>query len=118
MQNNDYLCTNQPFFIMNRTQLTDAVARSLQVSKAQAGRCINAVLGAIADNLTDGDHEVAIPDFGRFFVKMQRCTRDLRQLSDAAESESFFRAFRMAFSGTLIAFHDNTSLARLYHNLR
>ena len=69
MQNNDYLCTNQPFFIMNRTQLTDAVARSLQVSKAQAGRCINAVLGSIADNLTDGDHEVAIPDFGRFFVK-------------------------------------------------
>jgi DNA-binding protein HU-beta/DNA-binding protein HU-alpha len=54
---------------MNRTQLTDAVASSLQVSKAQAANCINAVLGAIADNLTEGDQEVAIPDFGRFFVK-------------------------------------------------
>lgn len=54
---------------MNRTQLIDAVAASLQVSKTQAGNCINAVLGAIADNLTEGDHEVAIPDFGRFFVK-------------------------------------------------
>ena len=31
---------------MNRTQLTDAVASSLQVSKAQAANCINAVLGA------------------------------------------------------------------------
>lgn len=54
---------------MNRTQLTDAVAASLQVSKTQATNCINAVLGAIADNLTEGDQEVAIPDFGRFFVK-------------------------------------------------
>lgn len=57
---------------MNRTQLIDAVAASLQVSKNQAGNCINAVLGAIADNLTEGDQEVAIPDFGRFFVKTWR----------------------------------------------
>lgn len=54
---------------MNRTQLIAAVAERAEISKNQAAKCVNTVLGAIADNLTEGDHELAIPDFGRFFVK-------------------------------------------------
>ena len=45
------------------------VAEKAGVSKAQAAKCINTVLGCIADNICDGDGEVAIPDFGRFYVK-------------------------------------------------
>lgn len=54
---------------MNKTQLTAAVAEKSGITKSQAERCVNAVLGAIADNLTEGDNEVAIPDFGRFYIK-------------------------------------------------
>lgn len=66
---------NLPLFIqkyqnnMNRTQLIDAVAAKAEISKANAAKYVNAVLGIIADNLCEGDHEIAIPDFGRFFVK-------------------------------------------------
>lgn len=54
---------------MNRTQLIEAVAAKAEVSKVQAAKCVNTVLGVIADNLCEGDHELAIPDFGRFAVK-------------------------------------------------
>lgn len=62
-----------PFFKpvknMNKTELSAAVAARAEISKAQAQRMVDAVLGAIADNLTNGDKEVAVPDFGRFVVK-------------------------------------------------
>lgn len=54
---------------MNRTQLIAAVAERAEFSKSDAAKYVNAVLGAIADNLTEGDRELAIPDFGRFSVK-------------------------------------------------
>ena len=54
---------------MNRTQLIDAFAEKAEVSKSVAAKYVNTMLGIIADNLSDGDHEVAIPDFGRFSVK-------------------------------------------------
>ena len=54
---------------MNKTQLTAIVAEKTGISKTDAAKYVNAVLGAIADNLTEGDKEVAIPDFGRFLVK-------------------------------------------------
>lgn len=56
---------------MNKTQLTAEVARRAEISKAQAAKMVDTVLGVIADNLTaeEGDGEVALPDFGRFFVK-------------------------------------------------
>lgn len=56
---------------MNKTQLTAEVARRTETSKAQAAKMVDTVLGVIADNLTadEGDGEVALPDFGRFFIK-------------------------------------------------
>ena len=54
---------------MNRTQLIDAVAERAELSKSHAAKYVNAILGVMADNLCEGDHEIAIPDFGRFCVK-------------------------------------------------
>lgn len=54
---------------MNRTDLISKVAERAEVTKAEATKCVNTVLGVIADNLTKGDKELALPDFGRFFVK-------------------------------------------------
>lgn len=54
---------------MNKTELAAKVAALTETSKAEASKYVNAVLGAIADDLCDGDAEVSIPDFGRFFVK-------------------------------------------------
>ncbi|MGI6242650.1 MAG: HU family DNA-binding protein [Prevotella sp.] len=54
---------------MNRTQLINALAKKTDISKAQAAKYVNTMLGIIADNLCEGDHELAIPDFGRFSVK-------------------------------------------------
>ena len=54
---------------MKRKELIDEVAKRAEVSKTDAAKYLNAVLGAIADNLTEGDNEIALPDFVRFFVK-------------------------------------------------
>lgn len=51
---------------MNRAQLTAQIAEKAGLSKNQAGKLLNTVLGCIADNICEGDGEVAIPDFGRF----------------------------------------------------
>ncbi|EFA44835.1 DNA-binding protein HU [Hallella bergensis DSM 17361] len=54
---------------MNKTQLIAALASKTEISKANAATYVNTLLGIIADNLCEGDREVAIPDFGRFFIK-------------------------------------------------
>ena len=54
---------------MKRKELIDEVARRAKISKTDAAKCLNAVLGTIADNLTEGDHDIAIPDFGHFAVR-------------------------------------------------
>ncbi len=54
---------------MNKNELIAAVAESSGISKANAAKCVDSVLGAIAGNICEGDGEVAIPDFGRFYVK-------------------------------------------------
>ena len=40
---------------MNKTQLAAAVAEKAGVSKADAATYVNMVLGAIADNICEGD---------------------------------------------------------------
>lgn len=54
---------------MNRTQLINLFAEKTGTTKKDAAGYVNTVLGIIADNLTTGDREVALPDFGRFSVK-------------------------------------------------
>lgn len=55
--------------VMNKSELIAAVAERCGISKANAAKNLEAVLGVIADNVCEGDNEVNIPDFGRFFVK-------------------------------------------------
>lgn len=49
--------------------MISALAEKVGVSKTNAATYVNAVLGIIADNMIEGDGEVVLPDFGRFYVK-------------------------------------------------
>lgn len=57
----------------NKTELVDAVARICGVSKAEAGRAVDAVFTTITDKLTNGE-EVRLTGFGAFSVA-QRAAR-------------------------------------------
>lgn len=54
---------------MNKKQLAASVAEKTGITKTDAEKYVNAVVGAIADNICEGDNEVQLPDFGRFYVK-------------------------------------------------
>jgi nucleoid DNA-binding protein len=54
---------------MEKTQLIAALAEKAGISKAGAQRYVDAVLGIIADNITNGDGVLSITDFGRFEVR-------------------------------------------------
>ena len=53
---------------MNKAQLTEAVAAATDVSKAEAGRAVEATLSAIAGSLSGGD-SVSLVGFGTFNVR-------------------------------------------------
>ena len=53
---------------MNKAQLVDAVASSTDTTKAEAGRSVEATLGAIAGSLSDGS-DVSLVGFGTFKVR-------------------------------------------------
>jgi DNA-binding protein HU-beta len=53
---------------MNKAELVDAVAASADLSKADAGRAVDAMVGAITKALKKGD-QVAVVGFGTFSVK-------------------------------------------------
>jgi len=53
---------------MNHAELSDIVAASLDLSKADAKKAVDAVFAAIADAAAKGD-EVSINGFGKFKVK-------------------------------------------------
>ncbi len=52
---------------MNKSQLIEAVAADSGLSKADAGRAIDSLLGTVSKTLKKGD-EVAITGFGKFSV--------------------------------------------------
>lgn len=52
---------------MNKSELIDAIARHADISKAAAGRALDATLIAIAASLKRGDI-VTLVGFGSFFV--------------------------------------------------
>ena len=56
---------------MNRSELIAAVAARLDTTKGNAAQMVDTVLGVIADRLTEECEEVAIADFGRFYIKHQ-----------------------------------------------
>ena len=61
---------------MNKTELIDAIAASADLSKADAGRALDAVVDAVTDTLKKGD-QVSLVGFGTFAVK-HRAAREGR----------------------------------------
>ena len=53
---------------MNKAELVDAVASAANLSKADAGRAVDAVGGSMASSLSNGE-QVAVVGFGTFSVK-------------------------------------------------
>jgi len=53
---------------MNKAQLVDSVASAANLSKADAGRAVDAVLSSISSSLSGGQ-QVSIVGFGTFRVK-------------------------------------------------
>jgi DNA-binding protein HU-beta len=58
---------------MNKSELVDAVADTADLSKADATRALDAVIGAISGALKNGD-QVSVVGFGTFLVR-QRAAR-------------------------------------------
>ncbi len=58
---------------MNKGDLIDSVAESADISKAEAGRCVDAVFSGITAALVKGEN-VSVIGFGTFAVK-QRAAR-------------------------------------------
>ena len=53
---------------VNKNELIDAIADDTDLSKADAGRALNAALDAISGALAQGDH-VSLVGFGSFLVR-------------------------------------------------
>ncbi len=53
---------------MNKAELIDAVAESADLSKASAGRSVDAAIAAITNSLKQGDN-VTLVGFGTFSVR-------------------------------------------------
>jgi|TARA_B100001113_G_C20896877_1_gene529557 DNA-binding protein HU-beta len=53
---------------VNKAQLVDSVAAATDMSKADAGRAVDATLSAVAGSLASGD-SVALVGFGTFNVR-------------------------------------------------
>lgn len=53
---------------MNKTQLIDKIAANADISKAAAGRVIDALVASITESLQKGD-DVALVGFGTFTVR-------------------------------------------------
>ena len=61
---------------MNKSELTDVIAYEADISKAAAGRALDAALNAIRESLQDGE-PVALVGFGTFSVR-ERAARSGR----------------------------------------
>lgn len=68
---------------MNKTELIDAIAAAADISKADAGRALDATIDSITGALKEGD-SVALVGFGTFGVK-QRAARTGRNPQTGAE---------------------------------
>lgn len=53
---------------MNKAQLVDKIAEGADISKASAGRALDAFIEAVSDSLKTGD-QVALVGFGTFSVR-------------------------------------------------
>jgi DNA-binding protein HU-beta len=70
------IITNEGVHIVNKSDLIDTIAASADISKAAAGRALDALTGAVTTALKDGD-QVALVGFGTFSVR-ERAARSGR----------------------------------------
>ncbi|WP_092551306.1 nucleoid-associated protein HU-beta [Xenorhabdus koppenhoeferi] len=81
---------------VNKSQLIDKIAADVNISKAAAGRVIDAFISSVSDALKDGD-DVALVGFGSFIVR-ERAARTGRnpqtgkEIKIAAAKVPAFRA--------------------------
>lgn len=68
---------------MNKSELVDAIADSADISKAAAGRAVDAVVESVTNALKGGD-QVTLIGFGTFSVK-DRAARTGRNPQTGAE---------------------------------
>lgn len=68
---------------MNKTELVDAIAKSADLTKADAGKALNGVTNAICEALSAGDR-VTLVGFGTFSVS-ERAARTGRNPSTGKE---------------------------------
>ncbi|WP_049721627.1 HU family DNA-binding protein [Gilvimarinus polysaccharolyticus] len=68
---------------MNKTELIEAIAASADISKAAAGRALDAVVDGVTDSLKKGE-QVVLVGFGTFSVK-DRAARVGRNPQTGAE---------------------------------
>jgi len=70
---------------VNKSQLIDSIAANADISKAAAGRAVDAFVDAITDALKEGD-QVALVGFGTFAVR-ERAARTGRNPQTGATIE-------------------------------
>ena len=70
---------------MNKSELVDAIAGAADISKAAAGRALDAMTDSITEALKDGD-QVSLIGFGTFMVK-ERAARTGRNPQTGAPIE-------------------------------
>ena len=81
---------------VNKSQLVDAIADGADLSKASAGRALDAVVAAITEALKEGD-QVSILGFGSFMVRERsartgRNPRTGEEIKIAASKAPSFKA--------------------------
>jgi len=76
---------------MNKTELTDAVAESTGMTKADAARAVDSVLGTITSTLAKGE-QVGVVGFGTFLVR-DRAARTGRNPQTGQRSRSLQQKF-------------------------
>lgn len=83
---------------MNKNELLAKVAQKTNLSKAQSGRVLDAILGVIGDELKMGG-DVSLPDFGKFSTYVAKAHKAHipitgRVLDIPAKTRFKFKAFQ------------------------
>lgn len=68
---------------MNKTQLVEKIAEGADITKADAGRALDAFIDAVTDTLKEGD-QISLVGFGTFSVR-ERAARTGRNPQTGAE---------------------------------
>lgn len=70
---------------MNKTQLVDKIAEGAEITKADAGKALDAFIEAVTDTLKEGD-SVSLVGFGTFSVQ-ERAARTGRNPQNGQDIE-------------------------------